>query len=94
MPRIPESLNIGDRSNLTPERLLELMEDMYRELAVSINQKPDILQRSLNGVPQDGNAADSFASIGDININTSTDKVEIVTNHDSASTVVWTTLYP
>jgi len=34
MPKISETFNIGNRSNLTVEKLLELIEISYTELAI------------------------------------------------------------
>jgi hypothetical protein len=87
MSKIPETLNVGNRSNLTPERLLELLEEMYTELAVAINKKADVFER-----PTDGLTTDTLLSNGDININTSTLKVEMLTSHVDPATVTWQTL--
>lgn len=92
MARIPETFNVGDRGDLSPEKLLELLEVMYTDLAVAINRKPDIIQRELNGVGSDGLTTDTFLSNGDININTSTLKVEILTSHTSTTAVTWQTI--
>lgn len=87
MPKISETFNVGDRSNISPERLLLLLEEMYRDLAISVNRKPDIVQRTTDGL-----VSDTFLSNGDININLSTNKVEMLTNHPTATTVSWTQL--
>ena len=88
MPKIPEHYEVGNRDNIGPERLLELMEDMYRDLAIAVNQKPDVITRNTDGI-----TSETFLSNGDININLSADKVEMVTNHDAGgTTVTWTTL--
>lgn len=88
MARVPEHYEVGNRDNITPERVLEMLEDMYRELAVAVNQKPDIITRDT-----DGQTSETFLSNGDININLSTDKVEMLTNHDvGGTTVTWTQL--
>ena len=84
MGKLATSLKIGDREGMTPERLLEIMETMYRDVAEAVNNKPDIYERTT-----DGDSTDTFLSNGTININTSTDKVEILTNHTSATTVNW-----
>jgi hypothetical protein len=72
---------------MTPEKLLDIIEDMYRQLAVALNRKPDVVTRDT-----DGQTTETFLSNGDININLSTNKVEMLTNHVDASTVTWTTL--
>jgi hypothetical protein len=84
MARIPETFNIGDRSNITPERILELLEDMYIQLAEAINKKPEIYQRTTDGL-----TTDTFLANGDININTSTLNVEMLVEHTSTTAVVW-----
>lgn len=87
MAKVPENYSVGDRDELTPERLLVILEDMYRQLAVALNKKPDLYQR-----PNDGNPSDVFLSNGDLNINTNTLKVEMLTKHDTTTTVTWTQL--
>jgi hypothetical protein len=85
MAKLPDSYPLGNRETLTTENLLEIIEDIYRELAIAINKKPDIIQRIT-----DGQTTDTFLSNGDININTSTLNVEILTEHTNPNTVVWT----
>lgn len=89
MSKLPEYFNIGDQKDLDPESLLRLLERMYTTLAVAINKKPDVYQRDV-----DGQTTDTFLSNGDININLTNDKVEMLTNHPSATptVVTWTEL--
>lgn len=87
MAKLPESYSVGDQDNLTIPKLLNVIEDMYRDLAIAINRKPDIITRET-----DGDTSETFLSNGDININLSSDKVEMVTNHVDTSTVTWTQL--
>lgn len=87
MAKVPEYYSVGDRSNMTVERLLVIIEDLYRDLAIALNKKPDIYQRTTDGL-----TTDVFLSNGDININTNTLKVEMLTEHSSTSAVVWTQL--
>lgn len=89
MAKIQEFFDVGNREDLTVEDLLLIVEDMYRTLAVAINKKPDIYQR-----PNDGSTADVFLNNGDMNINTNTLKVEMLTKHNSTSVVTWTKLSP
>ena len=84
MPQIPETFNVGSRDNLTVEKLLELIEISYSDLATAINKKPDIIERN-----DDGQVTDTFLSNGDININTGTLKVEILTSHVDPANVTW-----
>lgn len=87
MAKIQEWYQIGDRDNLTVERLLVIIEDMYRDLAIAVNLKPDIYQRPNNGL-----VSDTFLSNGDININTTTNLVEMLVAHPTSATVTWVTL--
>jgi hypothetical protein len=88
MARIPEYFNIGDREDLKdPEKLLIILERLYTDLATAINQKPDLYQRDTDGL-----TTDTFLAQGSININLTTDKVEMLTNHTSPTAVTWTTL--
>jgi len=89
--RLPEYFNFGDKDTSLEELVLKL-ERMYVDLARAVNQKPDIYQRTVAGVPTDGNPGDTFLPQGSININTSSNKVEMLTNHVSPSVVTWTTL--
>jgi hypothetical protein len=85
--RLPETFNIGDRSELTIEDLMLILERIYIDLAVAINQKVDLVERTT-----DGQTTDTFLAQGTVNINTNTNKVEMLTNHTSPTSVVWTTL--
>lgn len=87
MAKIQEIFDVGDRTDLTVEDLLLIIEDMYRTLAVALNKKPEVYQRSTDGL-----TTDTFLSNGDININTTTLKVEMLTQHTSSTAVVWTQL--
>lgn len=87
MARIPETFNVGDREVLTVEDLLLIIERMYTDLAVAVNSKPDVVQRTV-----DGQTTDTFLAQGTFNINLNTDKVEMLTNHVNPTTVTWTTL--
>lgn len=87
MARIPENFNIGDRSELTIDGLLLILERMYADLAIAVNGKPDLYQRQVNGQTDD-----TFLAQGSININLNTNKVEMLTNHVNPTTVTWTQL--
>lgn len=87
MVRIPENFNIGDREDLTIEGLILIIERLYTDLAVAVNSKPDLYQRTVDGQP-----GDTFLAQGSININLLTDKVEMLTNHVNPTTVTWTQL--
>jgi len=87
MVKIATNLSPTDKNNLTPESILEIIEKMYIDLANAINSKPDFYERTT-----DGQTDDYFLANGSININTSTNKVEMLTNHVDSTTVTWTTL--
>ena len=87
MAKIAEYYAVGARDDMTVERLLVIIEDMYRDLAIAVNKKPDIYQRT-----SDGLTTDVFLNNGDININVGTLKVEMLTSHTSSTSVTWTTL--
>lgn len=88
--KIIERYEVGDRDNIQIEDLLRMMEDMYQRLAVAVNRKPDIITRE--NPDGDGQTNETFLSNGDININLTTNKVEMLTNHPSTTTVTWTQL--
>ena len=87
MAKIPEEYNIGNNTDLTPEKLLKILTDMYRDLAIAINKKPDLYERTTDGL-----ATDTSLSDGSININKTTTKVQMLTNHTSTTNVTWVTL--
>jgi len=87
MARLPEVFNVGSREVLTIEDLLLVIERLYIDLAIAINSKPDLVQRNV-----DGQTTDTFLAQGTFNINLTTDKVEMLTNHVDPTTVTWTTL--
>lgn len=87
MPKIPDEYIIGQRESMTVDDLVKELEEMYRQLADAINQKPSVVQRTI-----DGQGTETFLSNGDININLTSNKVEMVTNHPTQSTVTWTEL--
>lgn len=87
MAKVPEYLNVGDRSELTIEKLLVLLEDSYKQLAINLNKKPDVYKQTTDGLTTDISLSD-----GDLHINTFTLKVEMLTSHPTVSTVTWTTL--
>lgn len=88
MAKVRENLNLGDRENITLKDLIDIMDEAYRDLAISLNKKPDIYLREL-----DGDTADNFLSDGDFNVNTTTNKIEIISSRSTdGSTVTWTTL--
>lgn len=87
MARLQEYFTFTDPSSTNLEMLLKDLQRMYTDLARAINQKPDLYQREV-----DGQVSDTFLSQGSININLLTDKVEMLTNHPTQSTVTWTTL--
>ncbi len=87
MASIPEYFDFGNRENMSIEELMVILERMYTDLAIAINQKPDLYQRNT-----DGQTSDVGLAQGSININLGTNKVEMLTNHTNPTTVVWTQL--
>lgn len=87
MAKIPEYLQVGDRSNMSVEELLRIVEQLYRDIAINLNKKPDVYQRTTDGL-----TSDVFLNNGDFNININTRKVEMLTTHDTSTTVTWTQL--
>ena len=92
MASLPETYNFGDTKDMDIEELVVKIQRMYTDLARATNLKPDLYFRNNNGVPTDGSTTDTFLPNGAININTATNKVEMLTNHDTPTTVIWTTL--
>lgn len=98
MGRLSENYELGNAEDMEPEEFLRRIQEMYTELARAINRKPDLVfitsGNDMNGnpVPADGDNTETFLSNGTININTFSDKVEIITDHPTASTVNWVTL--
>ena len=87
MAQLPETFNFGSTDGMTVEDLVLKLQRLYTDLARSVNQKPDLYQRTT-----DGQATDTFLAQGSININLSTNKVEMLTNHTSPTNVTWVTL--
>jgi len=87
MAKIPEIYNIGDKQNLDIDKLIDVVLDMYSDIAIQLNKKPDIYQRSTNGL-----TTDTFLSNGDININTTIGNVEVLTSHPTSTAVVWSSV--
>ena len=85
--KIATSITFGDRENLDVNRLLDFVEKMYVDLADAVNAKPNLIERAT-----DGQSTETFLTNGTINLNTATDKVEMLTNHTSGSAVTWTQL--
>jgi hypothetical protein len=84
MAKIPEFYDIGSNEDLSLEKLLDIMMDMYRDLAIQLNKKPDVYERTTDGL-----SSDTFLSNGDININTTTGNVQTLVGRPTASTVEW-----
>lgn len=87
MTRISDTFDFGDVNNMTMETLLVRLDRMYMSIAEAVNSKPDLYQRNV-----DGQVDDTFLAQGSININLTTDKVEMLTNHVSPTVVTWVTL--
>jgi hypothetical protein len=84
MAKVAEVLNIGSREDLTIEDLLEIIEVLYTDLAVALNKKIELYER-----PTDGQSSDTLLPNGSVNINTNTNKVEILVARPTSTTVTW-----
>lgn len=87
MSKLTPYFTIERSDDMTVESLLEVIDRMYSDLAEAINSKPDIYQRDV-----DGQTTDTFLANGTLNLNTDTNKVEILCDHVDSSTVTWKTL--
>lgn len=93
MAKLSENYEMGNLQDLSPPELARRIQEMYTQLARAINQKPDLVFiKDGDGNPVDGSGTETFLSNGTINVNTSTLKVEMLTDHPTTSTVTWTTL--
>lgn len=84
MAKVAETFDFGDVTVDNLEEFVLRLSRAYTDLAVAVNQKPDLYQREV-----DGQATDTFLDQGSININLLTDKVEMLTNHTSSTNVTW-----
>lgn len=89
LAKISETFDFGDVEDMTQERMMRSFQEAYTTLATAINRKPDVYTRDT-----DGQATETVLANGDININLSTDKVEMITNHTSPTNITWTQLSP
>lgn len=87
MVKIKEEFEFGNPEDLNMESLVRQLQVMHRDLAQAINKKPSVFVRAT-----DGQTTDTFLSDGDLNINSTTQKVEILTEHTNTTTVNWTTI--
>lgn len=84
MAKVAETFDFGDVTVDNLEEFVLRLSRAYTDLAVAVNQKPDLYQREV-----DGQSTDTFLDQGSININLLTDKVEMLTNHTSSTNVTW-----
>jgi hypothetical protein len=87
MAKVPETYNFGSVKNPTTDELLRIIADLYKDLAIALNKKPDLYVRTT-----DGQSSDTFLSDGDININSNTLKIEMLSRHNTPTNVTWTTI--
>lgn len=87
MAKLSETYQAGSTDNLSIEQLYLIILDMYKDLAVAINRKPDVVKRDTDGL-----ANDILLAIGTLNLNTTTQKVEMLTAHPTTTIVIWTPL--
>ena len=67
--------------------MIYLLEKMYMEIVNQANRSPQVYFRETDGL-----VTDYELSNGDINVNTLTNKVEMLVAHPTATTVTWVTL--
>jgi len=88
MAKLPEEYNFGgDSKEIEINDLIVQLKDMYRDIAIAVNKKPDVYERTTDGM-----ATDTSLPNGAININTTTSKVEMLTQHTTTENVTWKTL--
>ena len=87
MPKIAETFYFGDIEKMDASELAKRLSEMYEILSIAINKRVEVVERTTNGQP-----TDYSYSNGTVNINNSTNKVEMLTNHDTATTVIWSAL--
>lgn len=87
MTKIKESFEFGNPEDMDQVQLVEQLKIMYRDLSQAINSKPSVFIRNTVGLP-----TETFLSDGDINIDSTTNTVEMLTNHSSTTNVTWTPL--
>lgn len=91
MPKIAEEYPFGDPRTMSLEELANTLKEMYRDLAIAINKKPDVYFDDADA-PTDA----VYLSDGDLWVNqdSGNEKVQILERHDSTSAVTWLDLYP
>lgn len=82
MSKLPESYDFNDSEDIS--ELKRQLSDMYKILSSAINQKPDIYERITDGL-----TTDTSLSNGDININSSTGKIQMLNSHPTQTSVNW-----
>lgn len=87
MAKVPEIFNVGSIENLNLEDILVRMQEMYRTLAIQLNRKIELVERNTDGL-----TTDVTLSNGTVNINKSTNNVEMLVEHPTISTVTWKAL--
>lgn len=87
MSGLPNTFNFNTNDDMTLDILIDNLQRMYQDLATTINSKPSIYERDV-----DGQTVDTFLPQGSININLTTNKVEMLTNHVNPTSVTWVTL--
>jgi len=93
MTSIPEEYPFAALEEDNLEKLVKDLNDMYRLLARAINLKPDVLARlDSSGAGIDGQTTDTAYPIGTINVNQTTDLVEVLTQHPTPQSVTWITV--
>lgn len=84
MEKIPENYQLGSVESMSIDDIIAAITDMYTKLAIAVNKKTDFYERTT-----DGQTDDYSYSNGSINLNTTTNKTEILVKHNNDSTVTW-----
>lgn len=82
MSKVPESYDFSDSEDIL--EIKRQLSDMYKILSSAINKKPDIYERETDGL-----TTDTSLSNGDININSSTGKIQMLNSHPTQTSVNW-----
>ena len=85
--KVKERFEFANPEDMDLEKLVEQLKVMYTDLSQAINQRLSVFIRATDGL-----ATDTRLSVGDININSTSNKVEMLTNFTSTTNVTWTTL--
>lgn len=97
MPKIPAKLRLEEKFEGNIDKVQNLLDDAYLDIAPNLNRKSDMIIRNSNdtnaGVPQ---TSDINFDIGSFWLNTTTPALWILTDINetvSPKTAVWTSIF-